>query len=157
MRQEILLVALGRTPRRAHADAVELSRQALEAEPREQRTRGGVELLADAVQTVADQDDLPAGTTERDRGRASGGAGADDGDAHHVGNSLSVSTLKTGGKAGSPGPSCSVTTPSRYQFSTICSRVSVVSGRSMLRKNCARPKNAARRVSSGSAVSSTSS
>src|SRR6185369_6054194 len=119
MREEVLLLELGRVPRGAHADAVELSRQALEAEPREEWSRRGVELLADAVEPVAEQDDLPARLTKRDRRGTSGGPGADDRDAHHVGNSLSVSTLKSGGKAGSPGPGCSVTTPSRYQLLTM--------------------------------------
>jgi hypothetical protein len=41
-----------------------LPRQALEAEPREERSRRGVELLADAVAPVADQHDAPAGATE---------------------------------------------------------------------------------------------
>src|SRR5262249_34329825 len=130
MREEVLILQLGRVPRGAHADAVELARQTLEAEPREKRSRRGVEVLAGA-----DYDDVPAGATERDRRGASGGPGADDDDAHQVGNSLSVSTLKTRGKLRSRGPGRSVTTSSRYQFSTICSRVSGVLDRSMLRKN----------------------
>jgi hypothetical protein len=45
----MLLRRLGRVPRGAHAHAVELPRQALQTEPREQRSRRRVELLADAV------------------------------------------------------------------------------------------------------------
>ena len=104
MREEVLHPEFDRVPGRAYADAVELPGQALQAEPREKRARRGVELLADAVEPVADEHDVPAGATERDRRRASGRPGADDRDAHQVGNSLSVSTLKSGGKAGSPVP-----------------------------------------------------
>src|SRR5262245_57759689 len=103
MREEVLLRERGRAPRGAHTDAVELPRQALHAESLQKRSRRGMELLADAVQPVADQDHLPTRSTERDSRGASGRPGADDRDAHHAGNSLSVSTLKIGGKAGSPG------------------------------------------------------
>ena len=52
-----------------------------EPEPLEQRARGGVELLADAVGAVADQDDVRTGAAQRDRRGAAGGSRADDRDA----------------------------------------------------------------------------
>jgi hypothetical protein len=128
MEDEVLMAEYLRPPRGAHADAIDMPIERQQPEPLEERARFRRHLLADAVASVTEQQHRGAESAELDGRGAAGGARSDDGDAHHAGKPLSVSTFMEAGNASSPGPGRSSTRPRRYQLSTILASVCSVVG-----------------------------